>query len=282
MVTMMYDSTYDDATIRSYLLGKIPDEDELSEKFDEKMLLDPYFSEYVGSLEDDLLEEYADGLMTAADSDAMECHFLVPPERQRQLRSVLLMRRLPRLTAAHAGVASRWRGAVLTMPDRRVFLKIAAGLALGSSALFFWNQQHERHIAEEQSQVAMAVQVLPKASTWTAAPPTEIATLLLFRPGLSRGREAVPQITMAKSTARLHVSIALTSSLLTNKLRVEAEQGGTVFWFSDSVEAKRVANGAVLALDIPASAVPYGRCRILVKEQGSGETSYWFEVSSAK
>src|ERR1700733_11122672 len=144
-------SAIDEAAIRAYLLGRIgPDEEEMSTQIDERMLADPEFSLLIDVMEDEILEAYIDGELSTGDIEAVESHFLKPPERQRKLRRMrLISRRLPSLAAerytasaeAQPRAGSSGRGRVVIFPSVRTWAEIAAGLALVTCTIYFWNEE---------------------------------------------------------------------------------------------------------------------------------------------
>ena len=81
-----------DATIRAYLLGQMKSDD-LVQRIDELMLSNDKFSENIDVIEDEIIEEYVDGTLSAAEKKAVESHFLRPQERQRKLDEVRLLNR---------------------------------------------------------------------------------------------------------------------------------------------------------------------------------------------
>ena len=70
--------------IRQYLLGLAPEE-ELS-KLDERVVTDGEFYQELLIIESELIDEYLSGELSEAERAGFESHFLVSPERQKQLR----------------------------------------------------------------------------------------------------------------------------------------------------------------------------------------------------
>jgi hypothetical protein len=284
----MDDPLIDEEAIRSYLLGRIRAEDELSAQFDERMLGDPEFSLLMDAIEDDILEEYVEGALTAADVEALQSHFLLPPERQRKLHRIRLISKrlagaaekgtLPTESKARAG--SPERGRVVAFPSVRTWAEIAAGLALMSCTIYFWTQQHELRSAVKQS----GQEPVQSKQAQLGGPPTAmqagVVTLNLFVPGLSRGDQALPEAHLTAGVATLHLSVALTAPPA-GRISVQLKQGDAVIWFRDGVETRAVTGGAVFVVDLPTAVVSEGPCRLMVSVPGEGETSYWFKATKA-
>jgi hypothetical protein len=285
----MDDPAIDEAAIRAYLLGRIGPEEEISVQVDERMLADPEFSLLTDLIEDEILEEYVDGVLTAADIEAVEGHFLVPPERQLKLRRMhLISRRVAGLAAGkdtshaeaqdRAGSPSHWRAVIF--PSVRTWAEIAAGLTLVSCAIYFWNQQRELRLAVNPSRQELALSKQVQTGTLTVMQ-EGAATLNLVVPGLSRGDQRLPEAHLTSGAATLRVSVALSPHYV-NRLSVRLQQGDTVVWSRDGMEASPVAGGAVLSLDIPTSVVPEGSCRLIVSAPGRGEISFWFNATKPR
>jgi anti-sigma factor RsiW len=79
--------------IRDYLLGRISGEEQ--SRVEERLITDSAYFERVELAEDDLIEEYVRGELSASEREGFENHFLCTPERQqrvgmaRTLRGVL-------------------------------------------------------------------------------------------------------------------------------------------------------------------------------------------------
>lgn len=279
----------DEAAIRTYLLGRIGPEEEIAAKVDERMLADPEFSLLIDVIEDEILEEYIDGALTDVDIDAVESHFLVPPERQLKLRRMrLISRHVARLDAekntaqseAQDRAGSPGPKRLLIFPSLRTWAEIAAGLALVSCTIYFWNQERELRLAVNQTMQDLALSRQAQTGPLALAP--EVATTLnLVTPGLSRGDQRLPEVHLLSAAATLHVSVALDPQDV-DGLSVRLQQGNTVVWSRDGLQARPVAGGAVLSLDLPTAVVPEGSCRLIVTARGRGETSFWFNATKIR
>lgn len=78
--------------IREYLLGKLAGQSDLEKRLDEQIFFDNELSEIVDSIEDEIIENYLDGTVTASDREKIEKYFLRPAERREKLRLSLLLR----------------------------------------------------------------------------------------------------------------------------------------------------------------------------------------------
>jgi len=276
----------DETAIRAYLLGRIGPEEKLSTQIDERMLKDREFSLLMDVIEDEILEYYVEGALSATDTKAVEIHFLTPPERQRKLRAIrLINRRFGQLAAsedrAPAETPSRanstGRRRVVIFPSARTWAEIAAGLALVSCSIYLWNQQRELRADLIQSRQELASSKEARRGTITTVEEA-VVTLNLMVPGLSRGDLALPEKHLSPSITTLHVEVALTFDRSTN-YQVQLKHGGTVVWSQSGVHSTAVPGGSVLTLNIPANAVPSGTCELAITSAGNRLASYWFIIA---
>lgn len=283
----MDDCLIGEEEIRSYLLGRIGADEKLSAAIDMRMLADPEFSMLIDVIEDEIIEDYIDGELSAAEVEAMESHFLQPPERQSKLWRTRWISQQLRSAAGEMITAtpkmpvrtdSPERGRVLIFRSVRTWTEIAAGLALVSCTIYFWNQQRELRLAVKQSGQEMAQLEQAQASGSITAKQAAVITLNLNVPGLSRGRKALPEVRLMPGAASLHISIAL-SARPAGPMNVQLKQGAVVIWSRDGVEARPVSGGAVLAVDLPTAVVPEGTCSLIVNAPDGGELSYWFKAT---
>ena len=79
--------------LRKYLLGMLEDEVVLA-RLEERLMVDEEFVVRIAAAEDELIEEFLDGELTAEESDRFNRFFLAPPERKRQLRLTRDLRRV--------------------------------------------------------------------------------------------------------------------------------------------------------------------------------------------
>jgi hypothetical protein len=89
---MMKNDSPTKETIRRYLLGRLDDQSALEMRLSEQMLFDDELSEIVDSIEDEIIEDYLDGAVSASDRATIEEYFLRPAERREKLQLARLLR----------------------------------------------------------------------------------------------------------------------------------------------------------------------------------------------
>jgi hypothetical protein len=124
----------DDQQIRKYLLGSIPEHED--DEISLRVIADEDFTERLDHAENELVEDYLDGLLSDNDARLFRENFLTSPERGELLREIRLFRTgfSPAMTA---------RQVVETKPSKRSFFSFfsppmlaAVGLLLVLSAGF--------------------------------------------------------------------------------------------------------------------------------------------------
>jgi anti-sigma-K factor RskA len=76
--------------VRDYLLGYLPEEQ--SNAIEEKLFSDESFLAVIEQVEDEIIDEYLDESLSAADKKAAEEHFFQPAERRDKLRFAGMLR----------------------------------------------------------------------------------------------------------------------------------------------------------------------------------------------
>src|SRR6266550_2295912 len=105
---------FDDAVLRRYLLGSLPEAE--METLEEAYLAHPDVLERIHGVEDDLLDDYASGRLGADDKAAFETRYLASPRGRERVVAARALRRATALSPPGPARVSgaRWtRGPVL-------------------------------------------------------------------------------------------------------------------------------------------------------------------------
>lgn len=93
---------FDNQTLlRQYLLGMLSDES-VRDRIEERLMIDDDHAALISAAEDELIEKFLDGELTAEESDRFNRFFLAAPERIRQLRLTRDLRRISAQTEIQA------------------------------------------------------------------------------------------------------------------------------------------------------------------------------------
>jgi hypothetical protein len=283
----------DDMTIRDYLLGRLDPASEIVERLDELMLTNIQFTERLGVIEDEIIEEYLEGTLSPAEKQSVESHFLRPRERQRKLQNArLLTARLASATTAPEGnellqikASSNLAASLRTRSNFRLYAEIAAAIFLAASLAYLFQlrrdlgktlRESKEELAQERKHSASLDEQLRTARE-LAQPSTVI--LSLFQSGVRRtSKSLLPELKIGPGTRNVHVEAVLSSSV-PGAYDVRLETAGKVVWSLDHSDPFISTNGAILIFEVPASALPAGESRFIVSQKNGNETAYPFVAS---
>jgi CHAT domain-containing protein/tetratricopeptide (TPR) repeat protein len=142
-------------SIRKYLLGKLDDETE-SRLIEEKILLDDEFAETVAAAEDELIEDYLDGLLNAEEAEKFAARFLVSPERRRRLNFICDLKEYSAQAAESAASAKKTKSSgfdlkkLFSLPAFRfaVVALLFAAIGFGVWRTVFYQSDVDRGLAQ--------------------------------------------------------------------------------------------------------------------------------------
>ncbi len=276
----------DEITIRQYLLNRLDAPPEFLERLDQRMLMDDEFSEMVDIIEDEIIEEYLEGTMEPSDREAVNRHFLRPPQRKEKLRTARLLQR--HLETAPAAVSTKLTPAVHWWSHSRTWAEAAACVLLIASVTYMAVLQRG-----SRSEIAQSGRELTKERGNSAALAQELqlerglrqpsmVMLSLLQPGRRSPGEPAPELAVGVAVRRIHVEIALPgASPAARDIRLEAASGKIIWRQAD--EPPYISKGAsMLILDIPAAILEPGDYQFVVtRHVGTAETVlYPFHVST--
>ncbi len=285
----------DEITIRRYLLGHLDADQELVERLDEQMLTDAELSEMVEVVTDEIIEEYLEGTLDPADKQAVETHFLRPPERQAKMRTArLLNRHLQTAARETASVPPRaLPPAVSSAPyhraHARAYMELAAVVLVAASVFYLVGSRQESQLQARNSSQALiqereqSAALRQQLNDLQGLQQPETVMRSLFDPTLPRGDARLPELKIGPATKNVHFEISLPPGS-NGAYDVRLETGGNTVWSKAHVQAYTSPDGALLILDVPThslSANEYGF--VLSQQPDHGrETKYSFRVKTIK
>jgi hypothetical protein len=300
----------EELTLRQYLLGSLDAPPEIGERLEERIFMDSDFADLAGVIEDEIIEDYLEGSLSLADREAVEKHFLRPPERQEKLRLARLVnRKLANSVRSRTSNAvsnplyqiSKVPSSGLWRPGIRLWAELAAcGLVVFSSIYAFKvhqeiklsRAQSSQQLAAEHdhsSQLERQIQDLHQV----AQPATVVLSLL--RPGIQRSAPLptqqissgtqrgiaakVPTIQIGSGTQNIHVEIVIQPAppgLV--DVRLENFAGKTV-WSESGQSPFRSSDAALVILDVPAGGIGTGDYSLVVTQKSEiGAMRFPFRV----
>jgi hypothetical protein len=285
----------EELTLRQYLLGRLGASSEITERLEERILIDGNFAELAGMIEDEIIEDYLENALDPEDRGAVEKHFLRPPERQEKLRFARLVNRsLENRAAVKTASATEGEFPVLQVskppssvwrPSTRMWAELATCALLALSFAYAFKAHQELQETRVQSgqqltaergrsvQLERQLQDLRKV----AAPTTVMLSLL--QPGIRRGDGHIPTLQIGSGTERIHVEIALQSvPPVPVDVRLESAAGKRI-WTAYGLAPVRADESAILTLDVPTQGIEPGDYRFVVAQAKGVNVTYAFSVS---
>jgi hypothetical protein len=295
----MRDDFPTEETIRQYLLGRLDEQHDVEDRLSKQMFLDSELSEIVDSIEDQIIEEYVDGRVSAADKRAIEEYFLRPPERQEKVRSALFLRHhfetkgqvlaKKKLNAGHEATATlmndrnatrvilHWRSHFRSYCElAAVILLVALVFTYASWINHGWQsrldatRENQRHLEGELADERKHSSDLEKQLEQLHPP---VAVLTFFAPTF-RDNADTPVVEIKPWTQRIRVEIGLRGKL-SGDYEVRLEDGARKSIWSQS---KITASSGRLRFDMPIGISPGTYCLIV----SSRREPYCFQARIAK
>lgn len=269
-------------TIRQYLLGRLDDQKDLESSLSEQMLFDHELSELVDSMEDEIIDDYLDGALNAADRSAVEEYFLRPPQRQEKLRFARALRdhfesrtgpdNIP--LAVLKGSEERTGGALAIhwRSHLRTYCEIAVLILLAASTLVYLARF--RHGLEVQMEAGRKAQMqLEDELTQEREHSTSLArqlrnlqptvAVLAFLGHVLRDEPKMPQVQIKPYTEQIRVEIDLQgASANVYDVRLE-NRAGKQIWSQAGL--KPSAGG--LRFDVPTQPITAGEYCFVLNRQ---------------
>ena len=199
---------------RQYLLRRLSDAD--AEQFEERLLSDDECAERVREAEDDLLDDYAAGRLTADDRAAVEQYLLSSPDGEQRLQFARALAATANQAAqATAPTVPSGSGGAPAAPGSRRWIAPLGLLIAAGAAYFLLMLPGWRTPPPAGSPSADGTPVAPGApEPQIAARPADTtpphAVLLLAE--VQRGGSAATQISIPQGTTRLRLQLEVTSS----------------------------------------------------------------------
>lgn len=297
----MTTSITDPQHIRQYLLGRLDHHEELENSLSEAILFQKEISEIADLIEDEIIEQYLDGTLDAADRNDVENYFLRPAERREKLQFARLLRDrfgssladmpLNKSVSPLPGMDVPQSGAILAQGIHRYsFLRTygqltALVLLCTMSGIYISSLQKkqgrlEATLAQERDRVA----TLDKQSQLLQS---RTSPLYLVPDATRAPGGPTPYIEMKPSTELALVDIALPGGVSGPIYDVVLQKAGATepIWAAKLPCIVSTSGDARLVFDLPVQGLESGRYSLLVSSTLPGSAHpehYEFEARVTK
>ena len=296
---------HDDELLRSYLLGKLPDED--ADALERRLLAEDDLFELAEAVEMDLLAEVDHGAFTPEEKEEVLRRLAATPRGRERLAFARSLNALAAEKARQNNVRPFVRRASTFPPPAMHWMALAASLImLTGLGWFAW--QHREQAQDTKSQVGATTPAIhvpvPVASpiTLPPAPPIPVKTaepapdriavrkvptavLALSFITSSRGAEERQRLELAPDDRRVEIQIYDVDRLGDAKsfdVVVRSRDQGTSILEKKGLRTRALSSGRGLVLYISAEQLPAGRYEVAVTPLGGEETVQEFEVVEGK
>jgi hypothetical protein len=286
--------------VRQYLLGRLDDNEEIEVKVSDDVFFKSDLSEIVDEVEDEIIEEYEEGILNSADRKAVEEYFLRSPARRERLRFYKLLRQhlatkqlsgepqpavhpVKNSDASRRGLAERlrigWGTRVLVYAQAAALLAFAVLGWVYVSGVRKERALLQGELVQEKMQAASQV-TLPTQ----LQPPIVVLTLVSDR-SRATGTQ-VPRAEITTVTKRIIVEVALTGKQTGSyDVRLETREGHGANWTAKLLPLMSPEGDPRLVFDLPAQHLQPGFYSLVISSDGSttGKRNYYdFEVQFAE
>ena len=278
--------------IREYLLGRLDHENELEEQLSHDICFNDELSETVESIEEEIIEDFLDGTLDSADTDAVNRYFLRSPERKEKLRFARLLRnhfeeRDQRVETVSDTRPSPYTNVVRESSDYRTpipwwshfktYGQLASLVVLCIGSLLYISALKKKEASLESQ---LAQQREHSASLAKEAPILESSLIpLTLVTDRSRGDDTqIPHIEIQPSTRRIIVDIALQGhSPGPFDVHLETKGGNGPIWSTQLLPLVSSSGDTRLVFDLPAQGMKSDVYSFLVSSPlpGSGSGKHY-------
>ena len=283
----------DDVEARRFLLGQLPPAEQ--GRIEELAFENPQTFNFLESVEDDLIDEFIKGELSAIEEKQFNDHFLSLPDRRNNLR-------ISRLLQQHFGTVPNlpW------FKRQRTWVAVLAALALVIFAVWIFNRIWESRKpvpvqagsdrpattpspsfkvspSLESAQTPAQVENKPKISPEKQRRSTSLAVLSPSAVPRQIG-EGVQQLTLAPDSLTITVELALINRKNFQVYEAELKKGETVLQQWPNLKAERLTSGKALKIEVPASLLKQQDLYVIVVNGASAKgkkelvASYPFQV----
>jgi hypothetical protein len=300
----MKSENQDDELLRSYLLGKLPDED--ADQLERRLLADDELFDLAEAVELDLLAAVDRGALTPEEREEVLRKLAASPRGRERLALARSLNLLAAEQAASSNVRPlAWRASAFPPPAVR-WLALAAGLVILAGLAWFalkQGPQAPKVISQLGGQTPTPISqpripaAPPSATPLPAkapgsAPdrpvrretpnvPTAVLTLSFLA---SRGGEERAQLDLSPQIRRVEIQIdadGLGDAKFFD-VTVRSKDRGALIVERKGIAPRTLSWGSGLVLHIPAERLPAGRYELAVTPQGGEETLQELDVVESK
>jgi hypothetical protein len=288
-----------EAKLRRYLLGELTHEEQVS--LEQRLFLDTDYAEVVQSVEDDLIDDYVQGVLTGVERENFITHFLKRPEHREDVRIAEALER--------SFAADRKVNPVIPFPTpshRKTTLWIAlAATVLIIFSVIAWNIYRSGRQPNDELLQAGGTQPSPTESASPQASPspepqkkpspererqppqrqsaTSVFAVTIFPGGGTRGSAQTKEVTIPAATKNVLLTMPVVTVRNYSRYHLELLDAGRVLVVRKLNVGSNPELGRIVSLEFPAKLLEQKNYEIRLRgintDGSPGElTTYAFSV----
>src|SRR5215217_811963 len=268
--------------ISRYLLGELPEEQQV--QIEDRAFSDKDYLATITTVENDLIDEYVRGELSAADRQRFESRFLASAERRKRVEFAKALRTVvsaaPEKNVVPTATGWSWRESLyaffngLNPAARLAFAAVAILVVAGAALLFVETLRLRRQVTQLQAERKRNAELnarldqekqqreqtdeslrqlteTPEAKN--PAPPPMIASLTLL-PGLSRGGGQKPTLDLSNDARLVRLQIGIDPEEQYKSYAVELRTlAGRQVWNRENLAARARRGTRAVGLTLPAT-----------------------------
>lgn len=296
----MKSETIDRQTLRQYLLGRLDAAEEMESKISDEIFQNDHLAEIADSVEDEIIEEYAEGSLDPADRKSVEEYFLCSPERKAKLQFFRTVQ--SHFETAAANEIEPGTDMVHAVRHAEGRFRIAEAMRFRWHSVLIWGQVAVlvaicvigiSYVSGIRKQRNLLEADLTRERVRSASLASNLAQLQPSTVGLTlasdRSRAAgvqLPDVELRPSTQRITVEIALTGAGARKySVYLDSQEGAAPLWSAKLLPITSPSGDARLVFDLPAQCLKAGVNSIVISQEIPGSNSlkyYDFEVRKSR
>jgi hypothetical protein len=278
-------ATEDDTPIRDFLLGKTPESDR--DQFEQRLLTDPDFSEWVSAIEEELIDDYTAGLLSRDERHRFEDCFLVTEERRRRVRfsAALAQVKVPvpvvprnhawlQLAAAAVLVLSLGAGSWMAYSMRQTLdeLEIAQNRIVAlEQAQQTLVEDFRRQLAEAEERASAAVRAAEDRTPRSGSEALPMIVATLFPGALRDPGSDVPSVRIPPGTQLAEFRLELAEDSDPSYAASIHDPSGVELFRVSGLRSETTPDRILVSLQVPAERLPQGDYSVRLWGKTNGE-----------
>lgn len=278
----MNQTSDEQALLRRYLLRHLDEAEQ--EQIEERLLTDKEFGRRVHFAQDDLIDDYVAGELSAEESESFRKYFLTTPERVRKLRFASALDRYvdesePDLDR---GLFEKVAAFFRAQPLKAALTTAAVLAVVGVTALFIILRPNLRsefvRANVQQAAVSATLAELRRSTADTVA--------LDLRENVVREDAASSRVEVAGGVTQIRLLLEVTSNTFDSYRAVLQTSDGRELAAAEGLRAREENGARFVVVNVPARFLERGAYQVRLVGVGGGREAdaglYPFEVTSSK